>query len=792
MKKKGFLFSILFIILISASFVVADEAGDVQEAYNCLKDKISGQTCSRISLGDRIFSLMAVGDCKSEIVSEVGDIGGGQQCWPEGNCDVKTTAQALLALDRTDFDISKGADWLLSKNITPDNLIWYLQVDAQGLSTCSISFDGGSYSFIHEENKKLTGPDTTCFAPAQNDYWLEIGKTCLDKEFAIVCDDVTFSTNFIYKIDDPDSDIFYIADQTSINSAGSSTTEKINSYCFSKSGTICDYEASLWAVLALSYIGDYSEEVSLFIPYLVTNKDETINQKYIPEAFIYYAKDYAEFRAQLLQEQGSDDYWNYNGDRFFGTAVALYPLWGQEPREKTDAKVKLLANRNADGCWGSITNTAFILHSLWEYEPAGVDCYENSDCFNDEICLNNECVPDDADCTEDRDCTDSSEPVCVDNYCEECEYTGDCDGEFCSPDYTCEECVDDEDCTQEGFGCNEDYQCSRLPECTDDGECTEPGQICSLAGYCIDANQGCDRDTDCTNGFCVNEVCVDCRGSNYTDCSTGYDCIFNGCVPLDDECELNSECDDDEECDNGVCVPLDDETCQDKGLYCRHPMSCLNDGGTIMQDYSCPSSDKCCDIDEIKETCSEMRGVICNSEQTCSGTSVYEASDLRSGSGESCCVGGICETGVVLISDCEMEGGNCYSSCTSDEEEINYDCDDFSEKCCVVKTIPLPEETSYLWVWILLILIILVVVGIVFKDKLRILLMRFKGGGKSRPPRPGFPPGPRPMMPRPISRRIIPAQRRYPGEPSTKPRPAPLKPKGDLDDVLKKLKEIGK
>ena len=101
------------------------------------------------------------------------------------------------------------------------------------------------------------------------------------------------------------------------------------------------------------------------------------------------------------------------------------------------------------------------------------------------------------------------------------------------------------------------------------------------------------------------------------------------------------------------------------------------------------------------------------------------------------------------------------------------------------------DEGGKAWVWILIILIILVILGIVFKDQLRELMFRMKSGGKKSPPkggprRPGFP-FPRKPMRSPGS---MPPRRPMPPR---KPMPRPAnKGKRELDDVLGKLRDMGK
>ena len=218
--------------------------------------------------------------------------------------------------------------------------------------------------------------------------------------------------------------------------------------------------------------------------------------------------------------------------------------------------------------------------------------------------------------------------------------------------------------------------------------------------------------------------------------------------------------------------------------YCMPESSCT---GNILDNYYC-SGGKCCDT--APATCSEQNGIVCNSSEECSGISV-EASGLASG--ETCCTQGTCEIPLApVLSQCEQHNGTCeYSECYSDEEEIPYDCDDYSDVCCVEK------KSSSAWIWILLFLIALVVLGIIFRNKLRPywfkILSKFKkrrGGPAPLIPGRRFPPS-RPTMPfrRNIPRKILPPQRRRTARrlPEKK-----LVPRKELGDVLKKLKEMSK
>ncbi|MDP2673055.1 MAG: hypothetical protein Q8O84_04550, partial [Nanoarchaeota archaeon] len=125
--------------------------------------------------------------------------------------------------------------------------------------------------------------------------------------------------------------------------------------------------------------------------------------------------------------------------------------------------------------------------------------------------------------------------------------------------------------------------------------------------------------------------------------------------------------------------------------------------------------------------------------------------------------------------------GTCKdTSCESGEKEnLNYLCNDFSQSCCMQKT-----TTSFWWLWVLGILIVLIALAIAFKDKLKDFYYKLSTNKpKGNPSRPGMPSRINEIP----QRRIIPPQ----SHPQYPRRPIPQR-KSELDDVLKKLKEMGK
>lgn len=267
----------------------------------------------------------------------------------------------------------------------------------------------------------------------------------------------------------------------------------------------------------------------------------------------------------------------------------------------------------------------------------------------------------------------------------------------------------------------------------------------------------------------------------------------------------------------------DDDPCEEKGYTCTNYYSCSTEN---ILTHECSGSLICCASNEgnQRDTCSSLKGEVCDkATQECAGTGAYTSesySDLNSG--EVCCISGFCRDKSSSGNDpvggesaCEREGGTCESGSICGEgyrKTVIHDCSFSSEICCVPEggsEIPSePEEKkSYWWLWVLFALIVLATLGILFKDEVRefILKIKTRGGNKEGspgrgniPPRgpPGYPrrPMPRPMPPKKIMPRPIPSSQNQniPGKPRAPTnKPLPNSRNKELDDVLKKLKEMG-
>ncbi len=437
MKKEVLLLSILLLIFYM-SFLAAAEESVSDKGYACLESEVSGE-CASLSTEEKIFSLLAVDRCKTEVVEDSLD----NECWPKSDCAIKTTAQAILALNLVGTNTNKPEAWLVSQTINPSDMDWLLQINPTNPASCTISYAENSYTISIDEDKKIN-KNAGCLKVYDGDYWLEVTPNCYDEEFEISCDE-TFSTTLLFK--KQGSDTVYVS--TSLKSASSpgTTTEKIDSLCF-KQGGVCDYEGTLWAARILKFRG---KDISSYLPYLITMAED--NPKFLPESFLYSLTN--NYKDELLLKQKEDQYWSTSGDRFYDTAIALFSLQNEEPEEKTDAKAWLKKVQGTDGCWQeNIGNTAFILFSTWPKKSLVVDD-PTTDCGDASYY-----------CISDAACTEAGGEVLTD-------YTG------CFLDVCCDRPKLLESCfIQEGEECESDEKCSGgiFAEAADTTRCCVTGE----------------------------------------------------------------------------------------------------------------------------------------------------------------------------------------------------------------------------------------------------------------------------------------------------------------------------
>lgn len=239
--------------------------------------------------------------------------------------------------------------------------------------------------------------------------------------------------------------------------------------------------------------------------------------------------------------------------------------------------------------------------------------------------------------------------------------------------------------------------------------------------------------------------------------------------------------------------PIPEWKCEEYGYFCEQSYNC--DFDIRVPDYTCSSSlDVCCKqkYEETRRTCNEMGGTLCDSlNPVCEGTT-------ESAIDGTCCMGYCTKE---EVNECENNGNACRDSCLNDEQE-NSDFCPGSNVCCEPSATPAKKKN---WIWFLIILLLMVgVVAFLFRDKIKDKFKkkpRILGLGGITPitrPFPRFTPPPapplmrgpeikgKPQMPLRIAPQTPPVQ-------SSASAPISLKRNEtdkQLDDTLKKLKEI--
>jgi hypothetical protein len=490
MKKRGVLFGkfiflmtiFLFSMIVFSHAVLAAEndTGKVDLAYSCLQNKVADK-CDKLNTEEKIFSLLALHQCKNDLILD----SYGEQCWPSSNCKIKTTAQAILALHDVGQNTDDAEKWLITHNATPSDVEWYLEIESSEATTCTINYESSSatYTINIGEDKKIDKGAGNCLPLATGGWWLRVDPSCYNEDIEVSCDK-GFLTTLLFK-KKTNSNVYHVSGIIHSESADGTTSEKIDSFCFS-AGSTCDYEGSLWAAFVLNSL-DY--DVSVYLPYLITMRDDY--EEFIPESFLFLLTGSSEFQNKLFTTQ-KNDHWKLSNDEYYDTAMALYPFQYDSPPEKENAQKWLLGKQGADGCWNGIRDTAFILYSVW-YRNLGVEEAEN-------------------------DCGDA------DYYCMskvDCEgrvlYDYDCAGAFvcCDTPKTLETCSE-----LSGERCNSNEQC--VGGTSHDASDLDSGETCCVGGVCEVPAQ--ESDCESSGGICRTYECNDGEQESLDICNFGDVC----------------------------------------------------------------------------------------------------------------------------------------------------------------------------------------------------------------------------------------------------------------------------
>lgn len=508
--KKGVFIVVLLMLLLSfmpAIFAQGLNQSQTSSAYSCVSNKVGDCSSSSLSISDKIFTSLATGQCTSQVKDKETNAG----CWASASsssCDIKTTSEALIALANSGASSNQTVSWILSQQQPTTSIDWYIQVDSNSPTSCSISYNKNSYKFSIGSDKTLTtaGGLGSCLEVGynSNNYWIHIKDptNCYGVNFTTTCDQ-PFTTTKLYQ-KSGDSTV-YVSKTTQSASAGGPISDMVNSYCFGDS-TGCDYESTMWAALALDGQG---YNIAPYLPYLTTSADDPSNVKYLPSAILYYLTGSNDYLQSLLNSQiavNQYNYWSATGSPYtpeYDTALALFSLTpSSSVQQKQDAEDWLANTQGSDGCWGSVADTSFLLYALEgstasaatsspDCASAGYYCMSQSSCTtqaNGNVLSGYSCNLGTYICCDQPVVT----PSCAAQQGQVCQSGYTCDGGQSSPasNLTSGQIC----CVGAGATCKEATQ-PTISSCESAGDacrstCFSSEQI-SQAGTCNDASQFC-------------------------------------------------------------------------------------------------------------------------------------------------------------------------------------------------------------------------------------------------------------------------------------------------------------
>ncbi len=451
-----------------------------EKAFICLEEKASD--CSGLTTQEIALTIMATpdnifDDCVSELESRMESDNWG---------NVRDTALAIIALKHAGKDTVPSEEWLSAQNKTPTDLIWYLQQDSNSEVECHIGYGSDDYIISISEDKKIDKDAGSCLTRAQSNFWLQISSNCYDENFQMECDK-DFITSLIYR--NQNSPTIYVLEGTSTAPAFGSVDLQVKSKCFGDN--TCDYEATVWAALALL---ETNHNVDEFIPYIIAMSQT--NKQYLPEAFIFILTNYEDYASSLISEQKLGNYWEAKSsayDKSYDTGLALLALASSTSEQVENAKDWAFFSQGGSGCWqNSLRDTAMMLWAL-EGRAAKVTtsgdsvtyCTEaNYFCIPSTECSGTEDVGDNYFCPalSDTCCVSENLKTCMEHMGETCSLDEACTGNSRKALDTndcclgsCEERVQESECEANSGTCMD--SCSEFQESMSAYSCNQ-GKAC--------------------------------------------------------------------------------------------------------------------------------------------------------------------------------------------------------------------------------------------------------------------------------------------------------------------------
>lgn len=471
MNKRGIVLVVVFLLaFFLINFVYAttnssQNSTNLDKAYQCIQNK-TGDDCSKLTVDEQASVLLSKGNYKNCVDAFLKN-SDNQQCWPSGNCNIKSTSIALLALDRAGQNTDTIKAWLLNRSKVASDLTWYIQIDSSSATSCKVSYDTHQYTVQIDSSKQVLSGAGSCLSVSENNFWLKISSNCLDKSYTISCDK-DFTSTLLYK--SSTSDTIHVSQNLHTEVSGGESIEQVTYMCF-KSGPSCDYEGSLWAILALNKKG---VDTSPYIPYLDSLVDQ--NENLFPEAFLYAITGSDTYLNAIVTNNFKGNFWNVGTyGKYISTALGFIALQSQTSDQVDSAKAYLTNGKTQDinGCWGSVKETGLLLYTGWPSSSSSTttttQCSKDSDCGINQKCLNNVCVT----TSNQQDCAASGKYCITTSQCNQaqgliftnlqCPALGDI---CCSQNYQVQSCS-----ALSGIICQSDETCNGDSKTASDGLC---------------------------------------------------------------------------------------------------------------------------------------------------------------------------------------------------------------------------------------------------------------------------------------------------------------------------------
>lgn len=643
------------------------ELTKIKKAYSWLESQSKGRW-NFLTTEQHVFSFLALKEKLTELdktaaLNSLISKSENKKCWPKSNCNVKETALSKRMLDSMQQDTRNISNWLLNQTIPTAGIEWYLQLTSPyGTKiSCNISYSSTTNDLFIDEKNAISGIPGNCF-DIYNGYWLKLKPECSKYTFNISCNDTSMA-NFLFKKENA----WYVTSEIENLNSGDLREMKISSSCIKNSNNLCDYESTAWTAYSFKKQGD-NEKVKIFLPYLITFKDE--NKKYFPDAFLYALTDNVEYEQNIEKIKGNSYFILLNPSQYnelYDSALAMVMTANYENRGILNSmETQLLARQSTRGNWeissgDSQRETALILLGFWpdftsttECEGSGYSCVSNCSslgtsqpysCNTGKQCCEMETI----------DCTDVSGMCAYTCGVSQIDTTDICEsGKRCCKNYGSAYCVSE----IKGNLCTGDQKCldanGEIKEFITSKDLTNGNYCC--VGTCLTPSALC---SDVGGEICDPNNGNSCLNENWLVASESFCCTLGSCLPK----QVN-------------CVDIPGEKCTSEQT-CKGGQwsTALDTGG----EQTCCVQGTC-----IANTCESLGGISCDAGagESCTGNK-YETGDAQI-----CCVNGNCS-----ISCSEQGGEPCSSGMICKGTGTT--------KCCIGKC---QKKSGFPW-WILILIL---------------------------------------------------------------------------------------